>query len=189
MEKSNEERWRIRAKELLWRKESWAIWWVWLSFQCNLYAAAYNTVSIQSQPIINVLEGQNSADRVRELSVECLRLRVFKSLATSHATAMCMHQYTCRAGEYWGERTRGMANRRGGGAHRGEGQTQQQEEFPCCWTSLDLLLMTLSTWISRREFYTVRDCFVFIKSPKAWNSRRFILICSIVKELNQQLLP
>lgn len=48
-----------------------------------------------------------------------------------------------------------MANRRGGGAHRGEGQTQQQEEFPRCWTSLDLLLMTLSTWISRREFYTV----------------------------------
>lgn len=174
MEKSNEERWRIWAKELPWRKKSWAIWWVWLSFQCNPYTAVYNTVSIQSQPIINVQEGQNSADRVRELSVECLRLRVFKSLATSHATAMCMHQYTCRAWEYWGERTRGMANRRGGGAHEGEGQTQQQEEFPCCWTSLDLLLMILSTWISRREFYTVRDCFIFIKSTKAWNSRRFI---------------
>lgn len=62
--------------------------------------------------------------------VECLRLRVFKSLSTSHATAMCMLQYTCRAWEYWGERTRGMASRHGGGAHRGRDRLSNRKSFP-----------------------------------------------------------
>lgn len=98
---------------------------VWCSLACDLCTAVYNTISIHSRPIMIVQQGQNSTQREREretaVCVECLRLRVFKSLPTSHATAMCTRHYTCRGWEYWSERTRGRASRRVGGVHRGEG--------------------------------------------------------------------
>lgn len=55
------------------------IWWVNLNFGLDVHVIhtldCTHTVSVQSQPIINVREGQNSEDRVREPSavfVACL---------------------------------------------------------------------------------------------------------------------
>ena len=83
---------------------------------------------------------------------ECLRLRVFKSLLTSHATAMCMHQYTCRAWEYWGERTGGMASRQGGGAHRGRDRHSNRKSFPAAGLQMKRLI------VSSRHYRRYRRC-------------------------------
>lgn len=71
-------------------------------------------------------------DRVREREecVECLRLRVFKSLLTSHTTAMYTCRYTCGGWEYWSERTRGRASRHVGGVHRGRDRLSNRKRFP-----------------------------------------------------------
>lgn len=101
---------------------------VWrLSGACEPHAAlSTHAVSVRPQPIINVREGENSEGRVRErspsqprLSARCLRLRVFKSLSPLHTPQPCVRLSTRAEPEHWAERTRGMANRHGGGARGG----------------------------------------------------------------------
>lgn len=89
---------------------------VWFSLACDLCTTEYSTITAHSQPVIHVQQGQNNTKSEGEKCVECLWLRVFKSLPTSHATAMCTRQYTCRGCEYWSERTGGRASRYVGGA-------------------------------------------------------------------------
>lgn len=138
--------------------------------RCVICTLQCTTQSADSPSQLLMCRRVKTAKAERGSWVECLRLRVFKSLSTSHATAMCMLQYTCRAWEYWGERTRGMASRHGGGAHRRRDRLSNRKSFPAAGAKKNKTLgqlMTLSTHISRREFYIVRWGIIFISSlPK-----------------------
>ncbi len=67
--KQQRERWRVWEKRGAVKKEVLSYLMsqshsndkeVWFSLACDLCAAVYNTISIQSQPVINVQQGQNS---------------------------------------------------------------------------------------------------------------------------------
>lgn len=109
---------------------------------------------------VNVQRGQNKIEeRQAERRLECLQLRVFKSLLTSHATAMCTRRNTCRGWECSTEGTRGRASTHVGGAHRGEAYTATGR-----LSLLVLLDFRLNIWSlvnDDRSTDIQRKCFAF----------------------------
>lgn len=111
---------------------------VWFSLACDLCTAVYNTISIQSQPIINVQQGQNSTkrERERERCVWSVCGCVSLNLSPLHTPQPCVRVSTRAEAESTGVREleAGPVDMEeeptGGGTDRATGRVSQ-----CCWTS------------------------------------------------------